>query len=227
MKETKSNWECVTELMTQNSTEIVLGKYDSYCYHKTPQKMLHSLSYYKFAAKLIGKNKRVLDLGCKEGLGTWLVAKECGFAQGVDFDEQAIRTARTNFTDPNIEFSSSDVLEDSPEGIWDAVINFDVIEHIYPDQVEQFIGGIKAALCETGLAIFGTPSLVSQQFASEVSKQGHENIYSPEALEEEMRRHFEYVFIFAASDEVVHTGYLPLAHYLIAVCCKQKTTQNR
>ena len=36
-------------------------------------------------------------------------------------------------------------------------------------------------------------------------------------LEKEMREHFWHVFMFAAHDEVIHTGFLPLAHYLISV----------
>ncbi|HSX10433.1 MAG TPA: class I SAM-dependent methyltransferase [Chlamydiales bacterium] len=202
--------------------EITWGRYVSYWYYKTPRRILHSISYYKFAAKLIGKEKRVLDIGCNEGLGTWLLAKECGFAKGVDFDEQAIKTAKANYEYPNIEFSAADILADQSPEAYDAIVNFDVIEHIYPAHADQFIETLKGKLSQTGLAVIGTPSLISQQFASEIAKKGHVNVYSPERLEETMRRHFEFVFLFAANDEIVHTGYLPLAHYLIAIGCKKK-----
>ena len=33
-----------------------------------------------------------------------------------------------------------------------------------------------------------------------------------------MLRHFHEVFIFSMNDEVVHTGFYPLAHYLFALC---------
>lgn len=221
MKETKSNWTCVADFM-KNQSEIVLGKYASYWYYKSPRRMLHSLSYYKFAAKLIGKEKRVLDIGSNEGLGTWVLAKECGFAKGIDFDSQAIATAKSNFNAPNIEFTDADILQEPSGSNWDAVVNFDVIEHIHPPHAEQFILSLKANVRNTGLVIIGTPSLISQQFASEIAKKGHVNIYSPERLEEVMSQHFEYVFIFSANDEIVHTGFLPLAHYLIAIGCKKK-----
>ena len=202
--------------------EMILGRYASYWYYKTPRRMVHSLSYYKFAAKLIGKKKRILDVGCNEGLGTWLLSKECGYALGFDFDEEAIQTAKANFQHPNIAFAQGDILKESPKGTWDAVVNFDVIEHIYPDHVDQFMEALKHNLTNQGLVIIGTPSLISQEFASEMSKKGHVNIYSHGQLEEMMRRHFEYVFMFAANDEVVHTGYLPLAHYFITVGVKKK-----
>jgi hypothetical protein len=33
-----------------------------------------------------------------------------------------------------------------------------------------------------------------------------------------MQRHFADVFIFSMNDEVVHTGFYALAHYLFALC---------
>lgn len=222
MKETKSNWECVTEALMQEVPDIDLGRYASYWFHRTPRRVLYSMSYYKFAAKLIGKGKRVLDVGCNEGLGTFLVAKECGFAKGVDFDEEAIQQAQRNFQEPFIEFEMGDFLKSEEKGNWDAIINFDVIEHILPENAPTFLKGMAEKLTPEGLAVIGTPSKISQEFASEISKKGHINIYTHERLEAEMREHFEFVFMFAANDEVIHTGYLPLAHYFIAVGCKPK-----
>ena len=223
MKESKSNWSCVAEELMQEVPEVNLGRYASFWFHKTPRRVLHCMSYYKFASKLIGKGKRVLDVGCNEGLGTFLVGKECGFAKGVDFDEDAIAQAQKNFEEPFVEFEAGDFLKNEDIGNWDAVINFDVIEHILPEHAHDFIEGIAKELTPEGLCVIGTPSKISQDFASEVSKKGHINIYSHERLEAEMREHFEFVFMFAANDEVVHTGYLPLAHYFITVGCKKKS----
>lgn len=221
-QETRSNWNCVIdELFEKNEKPLELGRYVSYWYHKSPRRMLHSLSYYKFAAKLIGSNKRVLDIGCNEGLGSWLIAKECGFCYGMDFDGEAIQTAQKNFKDPSIQFGCEDFLEAKP-GNWDAVVNFDVIEHIYPEHAKHFLQNIVNNLKETGIAVIGTPSEISNQFASPITRKGHVNLYSPQRMEAEMREFFEFVFLFAANDEVVHTGYLPLAHYLIAVGCKPR-----
>ena len=223
MKETKSNWQCVADSLMQEVQSIDLGRYASYWFKKTPRRLLHCLSYYKFAAKLIGQGKRVLDIGCNEGLGTFLMAKECGFAKGVDFDEEAILAAEKNFPEEFVEFSVEDFLEAPATSSWDAVINFDVIEHILPEHADPFIAGMCAHLSTTGLAVIGTPSLISQDFASDVSKKGHVNIYSHERLEAEMKKHFHFVFLFSANDEVIHTGYLPLAQYFIAVGCKKKS----
>ncbi len=219
--ETQSNWNCVTDKLLKNSRPISLGRYASYWHTNTPRRTLYSLSYYKFATKMVGPEKRVLDIGCNEGLGSWVVAKECGFCCGVDFDQEAIVTAQSNFTDKNIEFRCADFLKASL-GIWDGIVNFDVIEHIYPEHEDGFFKQALMHLSDTGVMVVGTPSEISQQFASKISKEGHVNIYSPQRLEETMRCYFNFVFLFAANDEVVHTGYLPLAHYLIAIGCGPK-----
>jgi 2-polyprenyl-3-methyl-5-hydroxy-6-metoxy-1,4-benzoquinol methylase len=202
--------------------QIKLGRYASYWCLKTPRRLLHSMSYYKFASKIIGKEKKVLDIGCNEGLGTWLLAKECGYAKGLDFDEEAIDTAKKNFNDAIIKFDCQDILSHPLTPTWDAIVNFDVIEHILPENTNRFMEAIKSGLKEDGVLIIGSPSQISQQFASEISKKGHINIHSPEEWKQLMQKHFENVFIFAANDEVVHTGYMELAHYLIAVCCNKK-----
>lgn len=219
-QETMSNWSCVTQLLEQEQP-IELGRYNSYLTHRTPRRMLYSLSYYKFAAKMIGSQKRVLDVGCNEGLGSWVVAKECGFCKGIDFDQQAIEVAQKNFTDSCIEFEYLDFFN-MPAAKWDAAISFDVIEHIYPEHSLNFIHKIASNLKDDGVAVIGTPSEISQQFASPISKKGHVNIYSYDRLYAELALYFDFVFLFAANDEVVHTGFLPLAHYFIALCCKPK-----
>lgn len=219
--EVKSSWDCVYSKIDEQEP-IRLGRYVSYWHNHSPRRMMHSMSYYKFAAKMIGSGKRVLDIGCNEGFGTYLLAKECGYAQGLDFDEEATAVANRNFKGEQIDFVCADFNECKPEPIFDGVTNFDVIEHILPEHASGFISKIAASLKKEGVAIIGTPSKISQEFASEVSKKGHINIYDHERLEAELLEHFSHVFMFAANDEVVHTGYMPLAHYYIAVACGPK-----
>lgn len=42
-------------------------------------------------------------------------------------------------------------------------------------------------------------------------------MYSYDRLKKLMSDYFYTVFMFGMNDEVVHTGYLPMAHYLFAV----------
>jgi 2-polyprenyl-3-methyl-5-hydroxy-6-metoxy-1,4-benzoquinol methylase len=216
---TVNPWLAVKNGMQSRS--IMLGDHVSYWIRHSPRRLLFSQSYYKFACKLIGRGRRVLDFGCGEGLGTWVLANECGKAYGIDFDSGAISTAKTNWQSDLIQFSCEDFF-DSRLGCFDAVVAFDVIEHIASEQSDDWIGIIRDHLTEYGMAIIGTPNIAAQQYASEVARIGHVNLYSGDRLRDQLKNQFHQVFLFGANDEVVHTGYLPMAHYLIAVCCRKR-----
>jgi hypothetical protein len=81
---------------------------------------------------------------------------------------------------------------------------------------------VVASLSEHGVLVLGAPSLESQQYASAASKAGHINCKSGEDMRAFCNRFFHKVFMFGMNDEVVHTGYLPMAHYLIALCVYPK-----
>lgn len=219
-----SRWAPVKQMMA-GAAPVTLGPMHAYHMAHTPRRLLYTLSYYKFAAKLIrppgAPAKRVLDIGCGEGLGTWTLAKECGQAKGVDFDDDLIQIAKQNWTpadstEPAVSFECGDALalRDDP---FDAAVSFDVIEHILPANADAFLAAVAAQLTPHGLAVIGTPNETSAKYASPVTNAGHVNLYTGQRLQEVMSRHFTQVFMFAANDEVVHTGFLPMAHYLIAV----------
>ena len=221
MSEERSCWKGVTEMM--DSAEAVrLGRYVGYWFANTPRRALYSMSYYKFAAKMIGRQKHVLDVGCSEGLGTWLLAVECGQAVGIDSDSEAIRIGQENWAaDDRIDFHDCDFLQ-MPARQYDAVTNFDVIEHIRPENAARFVEQIASNLKHDGIAIIGTPNLEAQKYASAVSREGHINCYTSERLHDELKACFHHVFSFVANDEVVHTGFPPTANYLLTVACRKR-----
>ena len=106
MKRNKENsvWQPVKDFMGNMS--VLIGSHHTYHFMRSPRKILHMMSYYKFAAKMIGQKKNVLDVGCGEGLGTWLLAKECGKVKGVDLDKEAIDVAKTNWIDRGSIFNA-------------------------------------------------------------------------------------------------------------------------
>jgi hypothetical protein len=79
-----------------------------------------------------------------------------------------------------------------------------------------------ASLPPQGVLIVGTPSLQSQQYASLASREGHVNCKDAPALRELLGGFFHHVFLFSMNDEVVHTGFHPMANYLLALCCSAK-----
>ena len=78
------------------------------------------------------------------------------------------------------------------------------------------------SLSENAPLIIGTPSIYSQTYASPPSKEGHVNCKNYQELKRLMSEYFNNVFIFSMNDEVVHTGFSPMANYYLALCCSKK-----
>jgi 2-polyprenyl-3-methyl-5-hydroxy-6-metoxy-1,4-benzoquinol methylase len=196
---------------------LALGPYFTFIVRNSPRRLLHLLSYYKFAAKMIGVGKRVVDVGCSEGFGTILLAEHAASCVGMDLDRDAIAIANATVASAKLTFEVADVLHDDI-GRFDAAVALDVIEHIYQENEDAFVGALAAALSDDGLLILGTPNVTADRYASEHARRGHVNLFDADRLRELGLRHFRNVLSFSANDEMVHTGFSPMAHYLFVVC---------
>jgi hypothetical protein len=103
-----------------------------------------------------------------------------------------------------------------------ALFCLDVLEHIPPEKEHVFLANLCESLSSDGLLMVGTPSLESQPYASPPSKAGHINCKSSKELKAFLEKYFTHVFMFSMNDEVVHTGFFPMAHYLFALCAEPK-----
>jgi 2-polyprenyl-3-methyl-5-hydroxy-6-metoxy-1,4-benzoquinol methylase len=197
-----------------------LGVAAAWAWHDDPRHLLFTLSRYKFVAKMLAGRERVLEVGCADGFPTRLVAQTVKGVVGVDFDPQFITDANARQSDRwPIDFRVHDILASPVSGSFDGAFALDVIEHIPQQHEDRFLMNIRSSLSSSGVLIIGTPSLASQQYASPQSKEGHINCKTAGELQATLQRHFSQVFVFSMNDEVVHTGYDKMAHYLMALCC--------
>ena len=107
-------------------------------------------------------------------------------------------------------------------GNYDGVFALDVLEHVAPRDEHVFLKNAFAPLSAYGVGIIGMPSLESQVHASSTSRAGHVNCKSMPDLKKIMQAYFHNVFMFSMNDEVVHTGFHPMAHYIIALGAHKK-----
>jgi SAM-dependent methyltransferase len=196
---------------------ITLGPYFTFIVRKSPRRLLHLLSYYKFAAKMIGPGRRVIDIGCSEGLGTVLLAENALACVGADLDADAIAVANAGLATATLRFVCADALT-ADLGRFGAAVSLDVIEHIFADNEDAFVAGVARSLEDDGIFVIGTPNVAAEAYASPQSRRGHVNMFDAARLRELGLRHFHNVFSFSANDEIVHTGFSPMAHYLLALC---------
>jgi 2-polyprenyl-3-methyl-5-hydroxy-6-metoxy-1,4-benzoquinol methylase len=192
-------------------------------WHEDPRRVGFVLARYKFVAKMFSGLGRVLEVGCADAFGTRVVQQEVREVVAVDFDPVFVEDVNSRMDErwPMVCKVHDMISGPLPEA-FDGAYSIDVLEHIQPADEEKFIGNIVQSLSDTGVCIIGSPSLESQAYASPASKEGHVNCKSAPEFKALMQRYFHNVFLFSMNDEVVHTGYHKLAHYLFALCAGVK-----
>ena len=222
MEQTKeAQYQFLIELEKQGLEQ--LGLMSSQVWRDDPRRLLFVLARYKFVAKMFSGMKRVIEVGCADAFGTRVVRQEVAEVVATDFDPVFIERnqQRSNPKWP-ITFKVHDMMAGPLAEAFDGAYAVDVLEHIPAADEAQFLGNIAASLSPQGVCLIGSPSLQSQVYASPPSKAGHVNCKDAPGMKATMARHFHNVFIFSMNDEVVHTGFHPLAHYLWALGCNRK-----
>jgi 2-polyprenyl-3-methyl-5-hydroxy-6-metoxy-1,4-benzoquinol methylase len=224
--------ESTREPQYQRDLEIVqkqgltsLGLMTNQAWHDDPKHLLFTAARYKFVAKMLSGKNRVLEVGCADAFFSRIVVQEVGSLVATDFDEVFVDDVRAR-TDPRWTFGVErhDLLAGPFPGEFDAAYAMDVIEHIAPSDEILFVENIVKSLTPQGVLILGSPSLESQIYASPQSKAGHVNCKTAPQMRGLMGHFFHNVFLFSMNDEVLHTGYAPMAHYRLAIGCTRKDT---
>lgn len=201
-----------------------LGLMSNHTWANDPKRLLFLLARYKFVARMLEGCDQVLEVGCADAFGTRVVQQMVGDVYAIDFDPVFIEDVKSRL-DPRwpLGCSTHDMLSGpiKPEN-FDAAFALDVLEHIQPRDEEAFIVNMSKSIKQHGSLILGMPSIESQKYASTQSKEGHVNCKSGEGFRKTMAKYFHNVFMFSINDEVVHTGYFPMAHYLVAICTSKK-----
>ncbi len=204
---------------------IILGTNTSRIFREDPKLLLFTMSRYKFVSKIFQGRQHILEIGCQEGFGAQIVAKCVENYTGIDFYKPYIKDANQFSKFENIDFSAFDILDSAfinpktKDSKFDGVFSLDVIEHIDGKNDDKFMENCVSSLNSNGILIVGTPSLESQVYASDASKAGHINCKTAQEMKNLFEKYFSFVFIFSLNDEVVHTGFWPMSHYIMTIGC--------
>jgi 2-polyprenyl-3-methyl-5-hydroxy-6-metoxy-1,4-benzoquinol methylase len=205
---------------------ISLGLLKSREWIEDPRRFLFSQARYKFVAKMLSGRKQVIEIGCGDAFNAPIVMQEVTHLTVTDFDEEFIADARQRVS-PEYPYEARvhNFLEAPLAGSFDAAYCLDVLEHIDRREERRFLGNILECLSADAVMIVGMPSLESQVYASTGSKAGHVNCKSAPDLRSLMQAFFHTVFMFSMNDEIVHTGYHKMAHYIFAVAAHKKASE--
>ena len=188
-------------------------------WQQDPRRLVFVLARYKFVSKMLSGKSHVLEIGCADAFGTRLVQQEVNHITAIDFDPLFLEDARARACDDwPMDLLEHNMLDGPVPGKFDAAFTLDVLEHIQPEDEQVFMTNIVSSLTKNGVLIVGCPSLESQVHASPQSKAGHVNCKTGSDFKHDLENYFENVFLFSMNDEVVHTGYHPMAHYLFGLC---------
>jgi len=120
---------------------------------ENPIKERQMAAYYRSLEYVTGL--RILEVGCGEGIGASLLATKAASVVALDYSKNALGVAYEQYGADNIEFTLMKVPPiDFPEMSFDAVICFQIIEHL--ENPEGLVAEIKRILRENGFAIFAT-----------------------------------------------------------------------
>lgn len=112
---------------------------------------------YKMASEYI-VGKYVLDAACGSGYGTKILAEAAKTVIGIDYDADLVEYCKNNNEKKNVIFRQMSVVKlDFPDNYFDAVVSFETIEHISPEQQPIFIKEIKRVLKPEGLLFISSP----------------------------------------------------------------------
>ena len=191
------------------------GGMSRYAYEDDPKRLAFTLARYKHTAKLLDGCGHVIEVGCADGFGTRIVRQHVAAVTAIDVDAASIAEASANVSGRwPVTFRAGDIMSGEFLG-YDAVYALDVFEHVPPEAGARFLGAMRAA---APVAVIGVPSLESQVYASDLSRRGHVNCQSGTDFKRTLKTQWGHVFVFSLNDEAIGTGFLPMAHYLLALC---------
>ncbi len=114
------------------------------------------LERYNFV-KNIAANKKVLDIACGSGYGSFIIAKEGNAKEvvAIDLNPDSIRYGNHRFGLSNINRFVGDAQEFIQQESFDIIISFETIEHL--PKYEQFLQNMAKTLSKDGIFFVSTP----------------------------------------------------------------------
>lgn len=203
-----------------------LGIMNNQVWQDDPRRLVFTLARYKFVSKMLSGRHSVLEVGCGDAFASRVVKQEVVELTVVDFDPLFIADIEERADSAwRMRAAVHDMLAGPFAGAFDGIYSLDVLEHIPAEHEERFMRNLLASLSADGSVIIGMPSLESQAHASAQSREGHVNCKSGKEFKRFLEKFFHNVYVFSMNDETVHTGFFPMAHYLLGLCATPRAAR--
>jgi len=163
-------------------------------------------AYMLFARRFIA-NKRVLEIGCGTGYGANELSNYVSSFVAIDTSRESIHHCRDKYNKNKLFFVQGSGIElPFRDESFDAVLSFQVIEHIEPKMVLNYLAEIKRVLKKGGIFLCSTPNkrLRLLPFQKPWNPE-HKREFKDKELKKLLRKVFEEVKIYGlcGSEEVL------------------------
>mgnify|MGYP001365976244 CR=1 FL=1 len=196
---------------------INLGNITSQDFVSDPKRLGITLSRYKFVGKMFEGFESVLEVGAGDGFKSLSLKNSFKFLKLSDIQTKKKKLFDSNYKFKNIDYLVHNFVKSSIKQKFDGIFALDVLEHIKRKDEKNFILNLKKSLKPNGSLIIGMPSLQSQKYASKLAKKEHVNCKTKAELRKFLKSYFNNVYMFSMNDEVLHTGFDELSHYIIGL----------
>lgn len=103
--------------------------------------------------------KKVLDIACGSGLGSFLLAHKAASVEGVDYAEDSVAFAQERYRLPNLQFRVDDLKTIDLRGAqYDLIICSMTLEQLDARDHEQALKNLHGGLVDAGMLILITPN---------------------------------------------------------------------
>lgn len=196
---------------------INLGNITSQDFVSDPKRLGITLSRYKFVGKMFEGFESVLEVGAGDGFKSLSLKNSFKYLKLSDIQIKKKKLFDSNYKFKNIDYLVHNFVKSSIKQKFDGIFALDVLEHIKRKDEKNFILNLKKSLKPNGSLIIGMPSLQSQKYASKLAKKEHVNCKTKAELRKFLKSYFNNVYMFSMNDEVLHTGFDELSHYIIGL----------
>ena len=173
---------------------LYMGVRTRHNYIQDPQRLVFSLSRYKFVAKMFEGYENVLEVGAGDGFKSPIVKQHCKNLYLSDILEENLQAFKaTNIK--KTKFFLHNFIEGHTQKKFDGIYSLDVLEHIKKKNEKKFLKNISKSLKNNGSLIIGMPTLESQKYASKGSKLGHINCKSKNELKSILSKFFNCLYV--------------------------------
>ncbi|RJP70725.1 MAG: class I SAM-dependent methyltransferase [Candidatus Abyssobacteria bacterium SURF_17] len=146
--------------------------------------------------------RRLLEVGCGEGLGTFLLATRAASVTALDYSRVALEVARKRCESVSVQFLLMEVPPIGfPDSTFEVVVCFQMLEHLA--EPNKLIDEIHRVLCKDGIALLATVN------KDEIITNNpyHLSEYSPREFEKLLTNHFKTVDLYGVFGDELFAEY--------------------